>query len=38
MSMQTITVLAEDEPGFDLMSFETRGIKSRIIIRYEPKQ
>lgn len=37
MSMPTITVLAEDEPGFDLMFFDTRGIKSRIIIRYTPK-
>jgi hypothetical protein len=38
MGMQTITVTAEDDPGFDLMFYKAQGIKSRIVIRYEPKR
>ena len=37
MSKPTITVMAEDDPGLDLMLYDTTGIRSRIILRYEPK-
>lgn len=34
---QTVSIMAEDEPGFDLMFYHADHIKSRIIIRYKPR-
>ena len=37
MEIPTIAVMTEDDPGFDLMFYKAQSIRSRIIIRYEPK-
>lgn len=35
---QTVSIMAEDDPGLDLMFYKTDDVKSRIIIRYKPKE
>lgn len=37
MEIPTIAVMAEDDPGFDLMFYKAQAVKSRIIIRYDPQ-
>jgi hypothetical protein len=38
MDMQTIEIVADEEPGLDLMFYETPKLKSRIIIRYKERE
>ncbi len=37
INTQTVSIMAEDEPGFDLMFYHADNVKSRIIIRYKPR-